>query len=131
MSAATLADGAYPPRIHLDYIEPIKPEDMNDFQEIINSSKPTLVDFFATWCGPCKVQSPILEKVKERVGDAGTIIKVDIDKNPELAARYRVQSVPTLILFKDGEPVWRTVGVQQPDLLEAKIREHIPTKSDE
>lgn len=104
---------------------------MNDFQEIINSSKPTLVDFFATWCGPCKVQGPILEKVKEKVGDAGTIIKVDIDKNPELAARYRVQSVPTLILFKDGEPVWRTVGVQQPDLLEAKIREHVPTKSDE
>lgn len=132
MSAATLVDVASPPtREALDYIEPIKPEDMNDFQEIINSSKPTLVDFFATWCGPCKVQGPILEKVKEKVGDAGTIIKVDIDKNPELAARYRVQSVPTLILFKDGEPVWRTVGVQQPDLLEAKIREHVPTKSDE
>ena len=84
---------------------------MSDFQEIIKSSKPTLVDFFATWCGPCKMQSPILEKVKEKVGD--------------------VRSVPTLILFKDGEPVWRTVGVQQADLLEAKIFEHVPTKSDE
>ncbi len=104
---------------------------MSDFQEIIKSSKPTLVDFFATWCGPCKMQSPILERVKTRIGDEGNIVKVDIDKNAELAARYRVQSVPTLILFKDGEAVWRTVGVQQADLLEAKIREHIPTKSDE
>lgn len=104
---------------------------MSDFQEIINSQKPTLVDFFATWCGPCKVQGPILEKVKEKVGDAASIVKVDIDKNPELAARYRVQSVPTLVLFKNGEPVWRTVGVQQADLLEAKINEHVPTKSDE
>ena len=104
---------------------------MNDFQEMINSSKPTLVDFFATWCGPCKMQAPILEKVKEKVGDAANIVKVDIDKNNELAAKYSVQSVPTLILFKDGEPVWRTVGVQQADLLEGKIYEHIPTKSDE
>lgn len=77
------------------------------------------------------MQSPILEKVKEKVGDAATIVKIDIDKNAELAARYRVQSVPTLILFKDGEAVWRTVGVQQADLLEAKIFEHVPTKSDE
>ena len=104
---------------------------MSDFQEIINSTKPTLVDFFATWCGPCKVQGPILEKVKEKVGDAASIVKVDVDKNPELAARYRVQSVPTLVLFKGGEPVWRTVGVQQADLLEAKIYEHVPTRSDE
>ena len=104
---------------------------MSEFNEIISSSKPTLVDFFATWCGPCKMQIPILEKVKEKVGDAATIVKIDIDKNAELAARYRVQSVPTLILFKDGEAVWRTVGVQQADLLEAKIFEHVPTKSDE
>lgn len=104
---------------------------MNDFSEIISSNKPTLVDFFATWCGPCRMQGPILEQVKEKVGDKATIVKVDIDKNPEVAARYHVQSVPTLILFKDGEAVWRTVGVQQAPLLEAKIYEHIPTKSDE
>ena len=104
---------------------------MSEFSEIIASEKPTLVDFFATWCGPCKMQSPILEEVKNRVGDKATIVKVDIDKNQQLAAQYRVQSVPTLILFKDGEAVWRTVGVQQADLLEAKIYEHIPTKSDE
>lgn len=104
---------------------------MSDFSEIINQSKPTLVDFFATWCGPCKMQAPILEQVKAKIGDAGNIIKIDIDRNQELAARYRVQSVPTLILFKNGEPVWRTVGVQQAPLLEAKILEYVATKSDE
>lgn len=104
---------------------------MSDFNEIIASDKPTLVDFFATWCGPCKMQAPILEEVKNRIGDKGTIIKIDIDKNEQLAAQYRVQSVPTLILFKDGKAVWRTVGVQQADLLEAKIYEHLGTKSDE
>ncbi|MDE7119483.1 MAG: thioredoxin [Muribaculaceae bacterium] len=104
---------------------------MNDFAKLISDSKPTLVDFFATWCGPCKMMSPIIEQVKANVGDAANVVKIDIDKNAELAARYRVQSVPTLILFKDGEPVWRTVGVQQASLLEGKIYEHIPTKSDE
>lgn len=104
---------------------------MNDFNDIIKDRKPTLVDFYATWCGPCKMQAPILDKVKEKVGDTANIIKIDIDRNEQIAARYRVMSVPTIILFKDGEPVWRTVGVQQMDLLVDKIREHIPTKSDE
>lgn len=98
---------------------------MNDFNELIGESKPTLVDFFATWCGPCKMQSPILEQVKAVVGDDANIIKVDIDRNQELAARYRVQSVPTLILFKSGEPVWRTVGLQQQNLLVDKLKEHM------
>lgn len=97
---------------------------MNDFNELIGQSKPTLVDFYATWCGPCKMQAPILEQVKAKIGDAGNIVKIDIDRNPELAARYRVQSVPTLIMFKNGEPVWRTVGLQQADLLEGKFKEH-------
>lgn len=96
---------------------------MNDFNEIIKSEKPTLVDFFATWCGPCKMQSPILEQVKQRIGDKVVIVKVDVDRNQELAAHYRVQSVPTLIMFKNGEPVWRAVGVQQAALLENKINE--------
>lgn len=99
---------------------------MSDFNEMIKDSKPTLVDFFATWCGPCRVQGPILEQVKDKVGDAANVVKVDIDRNQALAAQYRVQSVPTLILFSNGEPVWRAVGVQQPDLLEAKIREFMP-----
>lgn len=97
---------------------------MDDFNRLINDSKPTLVDFFATWCGPCKMMAPILEDVKNKVGDTANVIKVDIDKNAELAARYRVQSVPTLIMFKNGEAVWRTVGVQQEALLTAKIYEH-------
>ena len=98
---------------------------MSDFNEMINQSKPTLVDFFATWCGPCKMQAPILEQVKARVGDSANIVKVDIDTDRRLAATYNVRSVPTLILFKNGEPVWRTVGVQQADVLEQKLREHM------
>lgn len=98
---------------------------MNDFNEIINGSKPTLVDFFATWCGPCKVQGPILEQVKAAVGDDANIIKIDVDRNPEISERYRIQSVPTLIVFKNGEALWRGYGVHQADQLEAKIREHI------
>lgn len=98
---------------------------MNDFNEMIKDSKPTLVDFFATWCGPCRMQGPILSDVKDKVGDSANIIKVDIDKNGELAHQYRVQSVPTLILFVNGETVWRGVGIHQADQLEAKIREHI------
>ena len=97
---------------------------MNNFDKIINENKPTLVDFFATWCGPCRMQGPIHEEVKARVGDKANVIKMDIDKNQEVAMRYRVQSVPTLIVFKGGEAVWRAVGVQQADVLEAKLHEH-------
>ena len=104
---------------------------MNEFDKLIAEDKPTLVDFFATWCGPCKMQAPILEDVKKKVGDKANIIKVDIDKNEDLARKYNVQSIPTLILFKNGEPVWRAVGLQQGDLLEAKIFDHQYTKSDE
>lgn len=104
---------------------------MNDFEKLIQEDKPTLVDFFATWCGPCKMQAPILEQVKKNVGDKANIIKVDIDKNEELARKYNVQSIPTLIMFKNGEAVWRAVGLQQADVLEAKIYDHQYTKSDE
>ncbi len=104
---------------------------MSDFNKLIQENKPTLLDFFATWCGPCKVQAPLLEEVKKRVGDSANILKVDIDQNHELAGQYRVQSVPTLIMFKNGEAIWRAVGVQQADLLEQKIKDHQATKSDE
>lgn len=97
---------------------------MNNFDETISSSTPTLVDFFATWCGPCKMQAPILEEVKKEVGSTANIIKIDVDANREVSARYRVQSIPTLILFRNGEPVWRAVGLQQAHVLIDKIREH-------
>lgn len=98
---------------------------MNDFEKLINESKPTLVDFFATWCVPCKMQSPIIEEVKNEIGDKANVVKVDIDKNRALATQYNVQSIPTLILFVSGEPVWRAVGLQQRDALVKKLYEHI------
>lgn len=101
---------------------------MSEFTDMIKQSKPTLVDFFATWCGPCKMQSPILEQVKSRVGDSANIIKIDIDRNQGLSVEYNVRSVPTLILFKDGEAVWRVSGVQQAEVLEEKIKEYLTGK---
>lgn len=98
---------------------------MENFDEIINGAHPVLVDFFATWCGPCKMMHPILEELHAKVGDAVRILTVDIDRNKRLAAGFRVKSVPTLMLFKEGELLWRASGVHSAADLQKIIAEHL------
>ena len=86
---------------------------MEKFNEIINGGQLTLVDFFATWCGPCKMMHSVLEQLKDEMGESIRIIKVDVDKNEKLSENYRIQSVPTMILFRGGEIVWRQSGALQ------------------
>ena len=95
------------------------------FQDIINGDKPVLVDFFAEWCGPCKMMAPVLEEVSKSLGDTARIIKVDVDRNPKAAATFGIQGVPTLILFKNGKTIWRQSGVVPPHVLEKVIRQAI------
>ena len=89
-----------------------------NFTEIINQDKPVLVDFFATWCGPCQTMAPILKQVKDELGEKVTIIKIDVDKNQALASKFQVRGVPTFVLYKNGKQVWKQAGlVSKRDLI--------------
>ncbi|WP_163709801.1 thioredoxin [Mangrovibacterium lignilyticum] len=95
---------------------------MEQFKTIINSNTPVLVDFFATWCGPCKMMAPILEQVKSQLGENIRILKIDVDKNPALAQQFQIRSVPTLKIFQNGQVKWTGNGVVQADQLAAVIQ---------
>ena len=97
---------------------------MENFNDIINSDQLTLVDFFATWCGPCKMMHPVLEQLKDELGESIRIIKIDVDKNNSLAMNYRVQSVPTLMLFRKGEMLWRQSGALRLHDLKAIVSQY-------
>jgi thioredoxin 1 len=92
------------------------------FNDIIQGDKPVLIDFFATWCGPCKYQAPILEELASAIGDEARIIKIDIDRNQAIAAQYGVRSVPTLMIFKKGEMKWKEAGVKEKEQLIQLLR---------
>jgi thioredoxin 1 len=94
------------------------------FADLVNSDIPVLVDFSAEWCGPCRMMSPILDQLKQSVGEKATIVKIDVDRNPQAAAVYQIQGVPTLMLFKNGKTVWRQSGVVPLAHLQQVILQH-------
>ena len=98
--------------------------DMGNFNEIINGSTPVLVDFYADWCGPCKMMAPIMQQVSRDMVGKVTVIKVDVDKNEEVARKYQIRSIPTMILFKNGKVLWQGVGVMQADQIKAIIKKN-------
>ena len=96
-----------------------------NFETIINDSRPVIVDFHALWCSPCKIQSPILKEVATELGESVKIIKIDVDQNNEIAGRYNVQSVPTLIIFKNGKLIWRQSGVVSKSQLKSILIQNV------
>jgi len=97
---------------------------MGSFKKIISQDKPVLVDFTASWCGPCKAMAPILNQVKNEIGDNASIIKIDVDRNQQIAQSLQIQGVPTLILYKNGKQLWRQSGVVQKEMLVNLLNQH-------
>ena len=96
-----------------------------EFNEIIKSEKPTLVDFYADWCGPCRMMSPIIEQTKKDLGSDATVLKINIDNNQEVARKYGIRSIPTLLIFKEGNVVWRQSGVPQKEMIVESVKNFI------
>lgn len=97
----------------------------NNFQQLISGDVPTLIDFSAEWCGPCKMMAPILDEFKSKVGDNVRVIKIDVDRNPQIASNYQIQGVPTLMLFKSGKLLWRQSGVVNAHQLMGVVDSHV------
>jgi thioredoxin 1 len=102
---------------------------MSSFQQIIEDSKPVLIDFFAEWCGPCKMIPPILNQLKANMGSSLRILKIDVDKNPDVASKYQVRGVPTLLLMRSGKILWKQSGVLQAGELQQVIEHHLKVKA--
>lgn len=98
---------------------------MSSFQQILNDPKPVLIDFYAEWCGPCKMMPPILKELKEKMGETLRIIKIDVDKNQQIASKYQVRGVPTLMLMKEGSVLWKQSGVMDANSLNKTIQNHL------
>ena len=98
---------------------------MEKFNELIQSPKPVLVDFYAEWCGPCQMMKPRILDVAERIGEDAKVVQIDVDKEKEIAERFRIQSVPTLIIFKKGKQLWRQTGVISTHALVLMLRNYI------
>jgi thioredoxin 1 len=95
---------------------------MGKFNDIVKSSTPTLVDFHATWCGPCQAMHPVMDRLKNEMGSQVRILKIDVDKNPDVANKFKVRGVPTFVLFKNGEILWRQSGGMDINTLKSKIK---------
>jgi thioredoxin 1 len=98
---------------------------MSKFKEIVSSNTPTLVDFYATWCGPCQAMMPVLEQLKNKMGNQVRILKIDVDKNQDIADKFKVRGVPTFVLFQAGEILWRQSGGMDINTLQNKIKTSI------